>query len=163
VKTGLYIDGRESLRPNYLSMIACGLAAAVLLATAVLAEDGKAAFEKRRDAMKEIGRAFYVGVGRVVKGRTEYGPDTVVAAETVARLAQNVGTLFPPGSNVEDSKMKPAILAVPDKVTQLVAALQAATPGFVADVKSGDKERIATGYATMSKACDACHDDYRAD
>jgi cytochrome c556 len=151
------------LRPKHLTLVVAGLATAVVLATSVLAEDGKAAFEKRRDAMKEIGRAFYVGVGRVVKGRAEYGPDTIIAAETVARLAQTVGTLFPPGSDVDGSKIKPAIFAAPDKVTQMVAAMQAAAPGFVADVKSGDKARIAAGYATMSKACDACHDDYRAD
>jgi cytochrome c556 len=36
-------------------------------------------------------------------------------------------------------------------------------PGFVADVKSGDKTRIAAAYATMSKACDACHSEFRND
>jgi cytochrome c556 len=141
--------------------MACGMSVVVLLATSVLAEDGKAAFEKRRDTMKEMGRAFYVGVGRVVKGRSEYGPDTVVAAETVARLAATVSTLFPPGSDVDGSKMKPAILTAPDKVAQLTTALQAAAAVFVDDVKSDDKARIAASYATMNKACDACHNDYR--
>jgi cytochrome c556 len=144
-------------------VIACGLAASALLATSVLALDGKAAFENRRDTMKEMGRAFYVGVGRVVKGRAEYGPDTIVAAETVARLVPTLGGLFTPGSDVEGSKMKPAILTAPDKVKQLVAALEAATPGFVADVKSGDKARMSASYATMNQACDACHNDYRAE
>jgi cytochrome c556 len=150
------------MRPRHFAMIACSMPA-VLLASSVLAQDGKAAFEKRRDMMKELGRVFYVGVGRVVKGRAEYGPDTVVAAETVARLVPTISSLFPPGSNVEGSKMKSAIIDAPDKVTELVAALQAITPGFVSDVKSGDKTRMASSYAAMSKACDACHDDYRAD
>jgi cytochrome c556 len=144
-----------------MAMMACGMSVVVLLATSVLAEDGKAAFEKRRDTMKEIGRSFYVGVGRVVKGRTEYGPDTVVAAENVARLAATISTLFPPGSDVDGSKMKPAILTAPDKVVQLTTALQATAAGFVADVKSGDKARIAASYTAMNKACDACHNDYR--
>jgi cytochrome c556 len=150
------------MRPRHFAMIACS-AAAVLVAGSVLAQDGKAAFEKRRDTMKEIGRVFYVGIGRVVKGRAEYGPDTVVAAETVARLVPTISSLFPSGSNVEGSKMKPAIMEAPDKVTQLVAALQAITPGFVSGVKSGDRTRMAASYTAMNKACDACHDDYRAD
>ena len=30
-------------------------------------EDGKAAFERREDKMKHMGRPFYLGIGRVVK------------------------------------------------------------------------------------------------
>jgi len=151
------------MRPGHFVVIGGSLAAVVLLATSVFAQDGKAAFEKRRDTMKEIGRVFYVGIGRVVKGRAEYGPDTVVAVETLARLVPTISSQFPPGSNVDGSKMKPAILDAPDKVAQLVAALQAMTPGFVADVKSGDKTRMTGSYAAMNKACDACHNDYRLD
>ena len=70
----------------------------VLSAMAVrgaLPEDGKAAFERREDTMKRMGRPFYLGVGRVVKGTAPYGPDTVTAAETVASLASTlVRTLF---------------------------------------------------------------------
>ena len=47
-------------------------------------EDGKAAFERREETMKRMGRPFYLGIGRVVKGIAAYGPDTVTAAETVA-------------------------------------------------------------------------------
>ena len=137
------------------------LAAIFLLAGSALAEDGSAAFEHRRDTMKAMGRALYLGVGRVAKGRAEFGPDTVTAAETLAKLAATIGTLFPPGSDVPDSNMKPAILAAPDKVTQLAAAVQAAMPGFVAEVKSGDKARIAAAAAAMNKACDACHSEFR--
>ncbi len=126
-----------------------------------MAEDGRAAFEHRRDTMKAMGRALYLGVGRVAKGRAEFGPDTVAAAETLAKLAATIGTLFPPDSDVPDSNMKPAILAAPDEVTQLAAAVQAAMPGFVAEVKSGDKARIAAAAAAMNQACDACHSEFR--
>ncbi len=85
----------------------------------------------------------------------------MAAAETVARLAATIGTLFPPGSDVAGSNMKPEILAASDQVAQLVAAVQAATPGFVAEVKSGDRPRIAAAYSSMTKACDACHNDFR--
>jgi cytochrome c556 len=111
--------------------------------------------------MKAMGRALYLGVGRVAKGRAEFGPDTVAAAETLARLAATIGTLFPPGSDGPDSNMKPAILAAPDRVAQLVASVQSAMPDFVAEVKSGDKARIASAAAAMNKACDACHNDFR--
>jgi len=138
---------------------ACGLA--TLLAAAAQAEDGNAAFEHRRDTMKAMGRALYLGVGRVAKGRAEYGPDTVASAETLAKLAATIGTLFPPGSDAPESNMKPALLAAPEKVTQLAAAVNAAMPGFVTEVKSGDRARIVAAVAAMNNACNACHNDYR--
>ena len=147
------------MRRKQTVVVVCSLVA--LLALAAHAEDGRAAFEHRRDTMKAMGRALYLGVGRVAKGRAEFGPDTVAAAETLAKLAATIGTLFPPDSDVPDSNMKPAILSAPDKVEQLVAAVQAAMPGFVADVKSGDKARIVTASAAMNKACDACHSEFR--
>ena len=137
----------------------CGLI--VLLSAAAHADDGRSAFEHRRDTMKAMGRALYLGVGRVAKGRAEFGPDTVAAADTLAKLAATIGTLFPPGSDVPDSNMKPAILAAPDKVAQLAASVQAAMPDFVVEVRSGDRARIASAAAAMNKACDACHNEFR--
>ena len=144
------------MRRKQLAVVVCGLS--VLLAAAA---DGRAAFEQRRDTMKAMGHALYLGVGRVAKGRAEFGPDTVASAEMLAKLAATIGTLFPPGSDVADSNMKPAILSAPEQVAQLAGAVQAAMPGFVAEVKSGDKARIAAAAAAMNKACDACHNDFR--
>jgi cytochrome c556 len=146
------------VRRKQLAVVVCCVS--VLLAAAA---DGRAAFEQRRDTMKAMGRALYLGVGRVAKGRAEFGPETVVSAETLAKLAATIGTLFPPGSDVPDSNMKPAILSAPEQVAQLAGAVQAAMPGFVVEVRSGDKGRIAAAAAAMNKACDACHNEFRKD
>jgi len=112
--------------------------------------------------MKRMGRPLYLGIGRVVKGTTPYGPDTVTAAETVASLASTLDrTLFAPGSNVADSKIKPAIFAASDQVDQLIAAVQTATSRLVPAVKSGDKAAIAAAYTAAADACNACHIKFR--
>jgi cytochrome c556 len=141
------------------TILVCGMLLALLAAASAM--DGKAAYEHRLDTMKQMGRALYVVIGRVAKGRTEFSPDTVAAAETIERLAPEIGSLFPPGSDVPGSNMKPEILLAPEKVKQFAAGVQAAMPGFVADVQGGDKARIASAYAAMSKACDACHTEFR--
>ena len=132
---------------------------------AVLGEssaDGKAVFARREDTMKRMGRPLYLGIGRVVKGTTPYGPDTVTAAETVASLASTLDqTLFAPGSSVADSKIKPAIFAAGDQVDQLIAAVQTATNWLVPAVKSGDKAAIAAAYTAAADACNACHTKFR--
>jgi len=139
--------------------------AGALLAAASQAappEDGKAAFERREDTMKHMGRPFYLGIGRVVKGTTAYGPDTVTAAETVATLASTLNrTLFPPGSDVAESKIKPEIFAANDHVDQLIAAVKTATKQLVPAVKTGDKAAISAAYTAVYNACNACHTQFR--
>jgi cytochrome c556 len=125
-------------------------------------DDGKAAFEHREDTMKHMGRPLYLGIGRVVKGTAVYGPDTVTAAETVAALAATLNrNLFPPGSNVAESKIKPEIFAAGDHVDQLITAVQIATAKLVPAVKTGDKAAITAAYTAVADACNACHMEYR--
>src|SRR6266478_10123087 len=124
--------------------------------------DGQAAFQRRDDTMKRMGRPFYLGIGRVVKGTAAYGPDAVTAAKTVASLASTLDkTLFPPGSDVAESKIKPEIFAANDHVDQLIAAVQSATEQLVPAVKTGDKAAISTAYTAVNKACNACHTEFR--
>jgi len=135
---------------------------ALLALTGAAAEDGKAAFEKRQDTMKRMGRPFYIGIGRVVKGTTPYGPETVTAAETVVAIASTLDwALFSAGSDVGDSKIKPEIFAAKDQVEQLIAAVKAATTQLVPAVKTGDKATIAAAYTAVYDACNACHKEYR--
>ena len=125
-------------------------------------EDGKAAFEHREDTMKRIGRPLYLGIGRVVKGTTPYGPDTVTAAETVSSLASTLDrTLFPPGSNVAESKMRPEIFAANEHVDQLIAAVRSAAGQLVPAVKTGDKATFTAAYTAVANACNACHMEFR--
>jgi hypothetical protein len=72
-----------------------GTTALLAVAGVASSEDGKAAFERREDTMKHMGRPFYVGIGRVVKGTTAYGPDTVTA------MALGFGV-------IENARMTPA-------------------------------------------------------
>jgi cytochrome c556 len=141
--------------------------AGALLAAASQAappEDGKSAFERRADKMKHMGRPLYLGIGRVVKGTAAYGPDTVTAAETVASFASTLDrNLFPPGSDVAESKIKPEIFAANDHVDQLIAAVQTATAQLVPAVKTGDKAAISAAYTAVFNACNACHTEFRKD
>jgi cytochrome c556 len=145
-----------------LLSMAAGTTALLALAAAAPAEDGKAAFEKRQDTMKHMGRPFYLGIGRVVKGTVAYGSDTVTAAETVASLASTLDwTLFPQGSDVANSKIKPEIFAAKEKVVQLIATVKTATAQLVPAVKTGDTAAIAAAYAAVNDACNACHKEFR--
>jgi cytochrome c556 len=149
---------------TFRALLTGSLIAAALLATAVqtlAGEDAASAFRQREDAMKRMGRALYSGIGRVVKGTAAYGPDTVAAAETIASLARTIATLFPAGSNVDDSRMLPQIVTAEDRVESLSATVERAAGQLVAVVKSGDKAAMAAAYATLKDDCEACHSQFR--
>src|SRR5947209_18494068 len=100
-----------------------------------------------------MGRPFYLGIGRVVKGTAAYGPDTVTAAKTVAALASTLDrSLFPPGSDVAESKIKPEIFAANDHVDQLIAAVHAATAKLVPAVKPGNTAAITVASPAVHNA-----------
>jgi cytochrome c556 len=142
--------------------VAAGTTALLASAVAAPAEDGMAAFAKRQDTMKHMGRPFYLGIGRVIKGTAIYGPDTVNAAETVASLASTLDwTLFPQGSDVAESRVKPEIFTAKEQVEQLIAVVKGATAQLVRAVKTGDKTGIAAAYAAVNDACNACHKQFR--
>jgi cytochrome c556 len=145
-----------------LIMIAGALGAQVLLAPAArAAADAQTAFEHREDTMKRMGRAFYTTIGRVVRGKAELDQKTVEAAETIVTLAPTIPTLFPAGSNIGDSKMKPEIATAGPRVAEIVAGVRTAADGLLAAAKSGDKAALAAAYKTQDDACEACHRDFR--
>src|ERR1700730_13785125 len=125
-------------------------------------EEGKAAFERREDTMKRMGRPLYLGIGRVVKGTAAYGVEKVVAAERVAALASTLDrTLFPRGSDVAESRIKPEIFTAADRVDQLIAEGQRASARRVPGGRTGDKVALAAAYNRVADACNACHAKFR--
>jgi len=162
-------DAERAKVQNWQQVLPVAAAVSALLAVAVpvvvfaaSTVGGQAAFERRENTMKHMGRPLYLGIGRVVKGTAAYGPDTVAAAETVASLAGTLDrSLFPPGSDVDGSRIKPEIFSANDHVDQLIAAVQSATAQLVPAVRTGDKIAITAAYNAVADACNACHSEFR--
>jgi cytochrome c556 len=132
------------------------------LAAGAAALDGQAVYEKREDTMKQLGKPFYLTIGRAAKGSQPMGPDTIAAAETVMGLTQALQPeLFAPGSNVGGSKIKPEIFKEPERVVALTAEVRAAVAKLVPAARSGNKATLATAFAAASQACAGCHKAFR--
>ena len=123
--------------------------------------DGQAAFALREETMKRLGRSLYTAIGRVVHGKAESSPDTLAAAETIAATVGTLGSVFPPGSDVPDSRIKPQIFSSQAKVDELVRGVQQAAIGLAPALKSGDKAALAAAYKAVNDACEACHREFR--
>jgi cytochrome c556 len=138
--------------------------ALALIAAAAAAADSNAVFEKRVDTMKQLGKPFYLTLGRAAKGSQPLGPDIVAAAETVAALAKTLQPdLFAPGSDVGGSKIKPEIFQQPERVVALTNAVRAAAARLVPAAQSGDPAALRAAFATASQACADCHKAFRTE
>ena len=155
-------------RPK-LHLVGLGLAALGALATvsAALAQGSPAdqkAVEQRQALFKEIDKAFKP-IGEIVKRKAAY--DATVVQESAAKLA----TLAPkiPDMFTVDTHAATGIktkareniwTSLPDfkaKSETLVKAIE----GLAAAGKSGDEKALRPAFATVGKACSACHDNYK--
>ncbi|HUA54391.1 MAG TPA: cytochrome c [Candidatus Sulfotelmatobacter sp.] len=148
-----------------LWIIVLALGAAGALAGAAFAADtadGQAVFAKRADTMKQMGKPFYLTIGRAVRAGKPPDPDIADAAKTVAGLAQNLTpALFAPGSAVGATKMKPEIFQDPARVAGLTDQARAAVAKLEAAAEGGDKDALAAAYHAAADACAACHKAFR--
>ncbi|MFI5012901.1 MAG: c-type cytochrome [Hyphomicrobiales bacterium] len=143
------------------SAAACAAGLALVGAVAATPEENQAAFLRRDDAMKELGRSFNVNIGRVASGRAPLSPDTVASAESVTRIVATLPTRFPPGSDVPESHLKSELLADRARADELIAIVQADAAVLVQAAKTGDRGQIAVAYKTLNDACNTCHNEFR--
>jgi len=144
--------------------LSIAVAALALVVATAQALDGQAVYEKRADTMKQLGKPFYLTLGRAVKNSQPIGPDIVAAAETVAELAKTLQPdLFAPGSDVGGSKIKPEIFKQPERVAALIDAVHAAVAQLVPAARSGDKAALGAAFGAAAQACAACHKAFRTE
>jgi cytochrome c556 len=84
-------------------------------------------------------------------------------AQAISRWALQFPTLFPPGTEKgHDTKALPAIWSDRAGFEKAAATLSDAAGKLSAAAKTNDKAAFADQFDTMTKACAACHRNYRA-
>lgn len=120
--------------------------------------------DERHEGMEDIDDAFKL-IGREMKSEA---PDLAAVrthSATVARLAPEVSSWFPPGTgpDVGKTRAKPAIWDKPEDFAARTRAFQAAALAFDRTAKSGDVAAIKASFGEVGKTCKGCHDPYRAE
>lgn len=136
----------------------CAFACGLLAAGSVVAQDPvaarKAGFKAAKEAMGNI------------KSALESGGDLAVVklnAEKLVMVAQSSGPLFPPGSDVGDTKAKASIWSNMDDFKTKGAAFNAESAKLVLLAATGDAAAVKKQFAAVGGTCKACHDSYKAE
>jgi len=140
-----------------------GIAAAGALAVAAFASAQSSpadAIAARQQLMKDQGAAMR-SIGQ--KGKAGQIADIAVDAETLAKTAAQIPSLFPPGSvDPEKSRAKPEIWQKWSEFEGHAKTLNTKATALAATARTGDPAATTAAAADIGRTtCGACHDAFR--
>ncbi len=84
-------------------------------------------------------------------------------AKAIAGLGTELHTIFPEGSNVEDSEALPVIWEEPEEFAAAVAKAEEAMAALGEVADGGDMQAIGAAFMNVGKACKGCHERFRVE
>lgn len=112
----------------------------------------QAAMQENKKAMAEI------------KAVLDKGGPVTAAAAPARRMAETAGvvpSLFPPGSDIGDTKAKPDIWANTADFTAKAKAFGTAATALAAAADTGDRAAVGQTFAAVAETCKSCHTLYQ--
>ena len=151
----------------HLVSLGVAILGALAGASAALAQGTAAeqkAVEQRQALLKEIDKAFKP-VGEMVKRKAPYDATMVQeSAAKLATLAPKIADAFAldthTASGIKTKARENIWTNLPDFKAKNEALVKA-IDSLAAAGKSGDEKALRPAFATVGKACSACHDNYK--
>jgi cytochrome c556 len=136
-------------------------AAGLLLVSAVAGAATPQDAIKYRQAVMNTMSGHVSAINLIFTGKVEHQDYLLSHAEALAAAGDQIGKLFPAGSNAGDTDALPAIWADPAKFQKAADAGRTATAALRDAVKSGDKAAIGRSLKPVFDSCKGCHDSFR--
>jgi cytochrome c556 len=115
-----------------------------------------------RQAAFNLTAATFASMRAAVESGAEVKP-LAFGARGLNRWAQALPAMFPPGTQLPQSKARASVWEDRPGFEARAAAFQSATAQLAAAAQAGDKAAFATAYKATGAACGACHSGYRAE
>ena len=132
------------------------------LGAPVSGDEAKEIMDERHEGMEEIGDSMKA-LGGALKAPSPDLDKIRKETATMARLAPEVSSWFPPGSGPEAGKThaKAEIWQKPHDFADKTRAFQQAAAKLNAAAQGGDLAAIKAAQGELGKSCKGCHDLYR--
>ena len=147
---------------EFRRVLLVGVLAAALFAAAAApaAADPAEDLKYRQMVMSSIGS--HIGaIAAVLKGKVPHGGHIVGHARAMQAASRMLDDIFPPGSDVGETRAKPDIWQQPEKFKAGVKAFQDASVQLVQAAESGDMGAIGDALGGVGKSCGGCHKPFR--
>jgi cytochrome c556 len=146
------------------SNVTSGNAMVMLAVPGVTGAQAAAVMKQRHDGMEEMGKALKM-LHRDLQSDDPNVAEIRSAAATINKNAKAASSWFPAGSGPEAGKTgaKPEIWQNPQDFAAKLSTLQHYADQFYKAALVGDVDTLKANEDTLSGACKACHDKYRAE
>ncbi len=130
---------------------------------------GVAVADQYEDAIKYRQSAFTLvkgnlgPMGAMVKGETPFDSAAFQRhAENLAALSMMTGDGFIEGSDLGDTKARPAVWEKRAAFDEKMEEFRKASADLAAAAKSGNLDTVKRPFAVAAKTCKSCHDDFKS-
>jgi cytochrome c556 len=115
-----------------------------------------------RQAAFNLTAATFGNLRSAVESGADVKPLTF-AARGLAKWAHALPGMFPPGTNLPESRALPAVWTDRAGFEAQATAFQAETRRLLDAAGTGDRAAFASAYTAVGTACASCHTGYRAE
>ncbi len=151
------------MTPRNIRLIGAAAVAAVLGATASIAQADEATIKYRQAVMGGLG-AHMGAMSRIVRGEVDFAEHALGHAQALDALAGMIVDATPEGSmEGADNRALAVIWEDWDGFVAAAESTQEATAALVAAAEGGDLAAIGEAFGAVGQSCGACHDTYRAE
>lgn len=119
--------------------------------------EGVLAYKYRDTVMQAIGG--HMGAVTVIMRAKSHQDDLALHAKSIADLAKLVPAIFPAGSAVTRSEALSAIWEEPDRFSEAVERLIAASDALHQAVQT--ETGVRNAFTDLGRTCESCHDKFR--
>ncbi len=130
------------------------------VAAAEAAEDPANAIKYRQTVMGSIG-AHIGAIAMVLKGEVSHTGHVAAHARALHAASLMIPDIFPPGSDVGETRAKPEIWQDWPKVEAGSKALQREAAELAKVAEGGDMAAVGAQLQNVGKACGGCHKPFR--
>lgn len=134
-----------------------GIAGMALTAVAATEED---TIKYRQAVMKSVG-GHMGAIAQIVRGKVDHKEDLAYHAQAISRAMDDVGKLFPAGSDFGETRALSAIWEKAADFKQKSDDARSAAAAFAAAAQTGEQSDIGPKFKGLADSCKACHKDYR--
>jgi cytochrome c556 len=162
---GYNLINKENLMKNKLlySCLAVVLGTGAVYATSVMAQAKPDVLVKQRQAVMTLQGKYWGPMNAMAQGKVPYNAAVVQRnAGFLDNLSRMPWDGFQPSTKGEKSRALPAVYDDKAKFDASASALENETSKLVAVSRSGDEAAVKAQIGAVSKACGACHDNFRA-
>jgi len=162
---GYILINKENRMNNKLlySCLAVVLGTGAGYATSVMAQAKPDVLVGQRQAVMKLQGKYWGPMNAMAQGKAPYNAAIVQRnAGFLDNLSRMPWDGFDPRTKGEKSRALPAVYENKAKFDQAGSALENETSKLVSVSRSGDEAAVKAQISAVSKACGACHNDFRA-